>query len=116
MSPFVPLLVLQERWRHPASTVRSLSLTAAMLAFVTDGDDIELLHRQVRWPHLYDGYRRLASPPDALFDLIESAQLSVLEVACTDVRSRLLQSPIGHRTGTRVIAGALVCTDRPNGA
>ena len=34
--------------------------------------------------------------------------LSVLEVACTDVRSRLHESPIGHRTGARVRAGTLV--------
>jgi len=66
--------MLQERWRHPASTVRRLSVTAAMLVFVTDGDDEELLHRQVRWAHLYDGYQRLASPPDALHALIDSAQ------------------------------------------
>ena len=54
-----------------------------MLVFVTDGDHEEVLHRQVGWAHLYAGYQRLASPPDALFALIESAQLSVLEVACT---------------------------------
>lgn len=45
-----------------------------MLVFMTDGDDEELLHRQVKWAHIYDGYQRLASPPDALHALIESAQ------------------------------------------
>jgi hypothetical protein len=52
VSPFVPLFVLQERWRHPACSVRRLSVTAAMLVFVTDGDDDELPHRQLRRAHL----------------------------------------------------------------
>jgi hypothetical protein len=45
-----------------------------MLVVMTAGDEEELLDRQVRWAHLYDGYQRLASPPDALFALIEPAQ------------------------------------------
>ena len=42
---------------------------------MTDVEEEELLNRQITWAHVYDGYLRLASPPDALFSLIEPAQL-----------------------------------------
>jgi len=37
-----------------------------------------------------------------------TSRVSVLEVACTYVRSRLHESPFGHTTGTQVRAGTLV--------
>jgi hypothetical protein len=74
VSPFVPLLVLQEGWRHRSSAVRRPSVTGAMLGLMTGGDDEEPLHRQVRCANLYGGYQRLESPPDALRVLIESTQ------------------------------------------